>query len=183
MLLRSERITIRCRGSTDAVAEALRAASAEWRESKLGAAGRGIGILGWKVRVRDARIVVRPRIGGVRASGFIPHFVGQVSITGTGPVLVGELRLSWHARTFMLVWLSGVGGVPLFALFGPPAMPLGEHILQAFFFLFPAAAMFSFGLWMTKRSWTVPAAVLKAFLTRACDRPPVVTLNPLRDED
>src|SRR5262245_44418947 len=146
MLLHSERITLRCRGSTDAVAEALRAASAEWRESKLGAAGRGVGILGWKVRVRDARIVVRPRIGGVNASGFIPHFVGHVSTTGTGPVLVGELRLSWHSRAFMLIWLSFAGGAPLLALFGPPAMPVGEHILQAFFILFPAAALFSFGL-------------------------------------
>src|SRR5262249_21741079 len=175
MLLRSERITLRCRGSTNAVAEALRAASAEWRESKLGAAGRGIGIVGWTVRVRDARIVVRPRIGGAHDSGFIPHFVGEVSIAGTGPVLVGKLRLSWHSRVFMLFWLSGAGGTPLFALFGPPAMPVGEHILQAFFFLFPAAALFSFALCMTKRSWTVPAAVLKAFLARACARPPAVT--------
>jgi len=183
MLLYSERITLRCRGSTDAVAEALRAASAEWRESKLGVAARGAGIQGWKVRVRDTRIVVRPRIGGANASAFIPHFVGQVNTTGMGPVLVGELRLSWHSRVFMLVWLSGVGGAPLFALFGPPAMPVGEHVLQALFMLIPAATLFSFALWMTKRSWTVPAAVLKAFLARACDRPPAVALNPSRDED
>ena len=177
MLLHSERLSFDSAASPDAVVGALKTAAAEWHESKLSAAARAAGILGWKVRVRDDRVVVRARIGG--RNGFLPHFVGRLNTTPGGSVLSGELRLSWFSRAFMLIWLSLTGGAPVIALFEPiPGAGIGEHILVAFFMLPPAIALFSLGLWM-RRGWAAPAIAFRDFLAQACTSSPKPdTLTP-----
>ena len=181
MLLHSESIRLDSAAAPDAVVGALQATAAEWRESKLSDAARAGGILGWKVRMRGDRIVIRARIGG--RNGFLPHFVGRVNTAPGGSVLIGELRLSWFPRMFMLIWLSLAGGAPVIALFEPvPGFGIRDHIFGAFFMLVPAIGLFSFGLSMTRRSWAAPAAAFKDLLSQACtSSPKPSTSSPTRE--
>jgi hypothetical protein len=137
MLLHSETIRLDSAKSSEAVVAALQTAVAEWRESRFSATARAAHIIGWTMRIRDDRIIVRARIRYPNSS--LPHFVGRVTTTPDGSVLIGELRLSWFPRVFTLVWLSLAGGAPVIALFGPiPGAGVGEHIFAALFMVVPA---------------------------------------------
>ena len=181
MRLHSETIRLAGAASPEAVVEALQATAAEWRESKLSAAERAAGILGWKVRIRDDRVVVRARISG--RNGFFPHFVGRLRTTSSGSVLVGEIRLNWFSRLFMLIWLSLAAGAPVIALVGPiPGAGVGEHVLAALVMLVPAIGLFSLGLWMARRSWAAPTLAFKELLGRVCHVPPTPSaVSPTRE--
>lgn len=86
------------------VVERLRARAKEWRESTLTTRARAAGIIGWVLGEAGQRIVLRPLIVG--QNGWLPHFVGEVRATESGSRVIGELRLHWFSRGFMLVWFT-----------------------------------------------------------------------------
>lgn len=165
MLFRPNSLDISSPLRRDALAEALRLAGAEWRESTLASTARAAGILGWKVRVQNDEIIVRARIAG--RNGFLPYFSGRIVDAGVGSRLSGELRLGVFTRAFALLWFGGLVVGPFAALFQTGAGDsVGERLVVSFVMVIPCFALASFGVWMARRSYSPPAQAFHEWLSR-----------------
>jgi hypothetical protein len=168
MLMKPDRVWITSSQPPEVVRDRLRERAKEWRESALTSTAREAGILGWVVREKSGHIILRPRIAG--RNSFAPHFVGVVDPHASGSCIRGELRLNWFSRLVMLIWLTVVAAVPLLAVVESVAGEnLGERLFIGGLMIFPAAALFAFGLWMTRRSSRPLATAIVEVLNAAAN--------------
>ncbi len=168
MLLKPDRVWVASSLPPDVVRDRLRERAKEWRESALTSTARDAGILGWVVREKSDRIILRAQISG--RNSFMPHFVGVVHPYASGSCVKGELRLNWFSRLLMLGWLAGVAIAPLLALVEPvPDATLGERLSMGVFMIPPLAALFVFGLWMVRHSSRpLATAIVEVLNAAAC---------------
>jgi hypothetical protein len=163
MLLHSESIRIESTLPPSVIIEAVQAVGKEWRESTLSPTARAAGVLGWTVRVGEARFVIHARIRG--RNSFFPYFVGVVQDTPAGSIIDGELRLNWFSRGFMIVWSTCVVLAPVAALFEPlPEFGIGEHIFAAAFLVGAAILLLWAARWLLRSGYERPAAAMKELL-------------------
>ena len=169
MILNPESVSIASELPPNVVRDHLCARAKEWRESALTETAKKAGIIGWRVKENGERITVRARMGG--RNSFVPHFVGFVHASGTGSLLCGDLRLSWHSRLFMTIWLTAVAIAPALAVVDPlTGDTAGKRLLGGLLLLIPSAALFAAGRWMVQSGRRAPAAAIRELLTVATER-------------